>query len=665
VSFKPLQARLLTHPRWQIRLAVGVGALAVAMTCQAQVRVAEALGSSLEQLLSAEVAGGSSNVAVSTAARMVQGADLAPAVTDVITWQEIQRLGLRSMAEVLRRLTGVQARSDYTSVNLVVRGMGPGDFNNRVLVLLDGMRLNNNIYDQAALDRDFPVDVSQIERVEFTPGPGSALYGGNALLGVVNVMTFRANQLRGSTIHLRQAPGGNSEVALSHGQRFEDGSEWSFLASWLTDPRLERTLDRTSEDWQQIEPYEWDRARRASFGYRREGLSLRAGADDRVLGRGAYWEGLEYRQGVETTQHRYAHAAYEAQVGAGWDLNASLSWQQSFFRSEDPDIEDPVPYRYEILGRWLNGELRVGRGVGAAHYLMAGLDAQRDVLQAFRFDTLRPAFSTSTAKGNRLGLFVQDEWRLAERQRLVLGLRHDRLEDQPARWNPRVAYVWSPSDGSSLKMAFGTAFRPPNRFEALSNETRDIPPLSPERLRSVDVSWDGQLGHVWRYRVSAYRMRLTDPIVRDIFGFGHHINDALNRGSGFELSAEARWPSGWQLGVKWSRENTRLGDSDLPVSYSPKQTLRWSASTPMLSAWQLALHGEVYDRSTGFIYDHAGYGLVHANVLWRPVPGLTASLGGQNLTGKRYLQSVSEVFDRPLIREGRRWLLTLQWQANP
>jgi iron complex outermembrane recepter protein len=671
VATQSAHSRLLTRLLGRLRSAVGSGALGFALVGQAQVPAPPSTSPepTLEELLLTEVAGGSSNVAVSTAGRMAQSADLAPAVTEVITWQEIQRLGLRSMGDVLRRLSGVQARATVTSTNMVVRGVGPGNYNNRVLVLLDGMRLNDNLYDALPIDRDFPVDVSQIERVEFTPGPGSALYGGNALLGVVNVVTFRADQLRGGRMQVRQAPAGHSEAALSYGRRLDDGSEWVFLASWLNDPRPEVLFERTSEEARQIQPYEWDHARRASLSYRREGLLLRAGADDRVQGLAAALDdGSGYLQTDLSSLHRYAQTSYEGQLGAGWDLSASLAWQQLLYRSDSPYLDEEgvqLNDRFEALGRWLNGELRVGHALGQSHYLMVGVDAQRDILQTFRFDVQGPDFSSITSKGYRLGLFVQDEWRLGERQRLVLGVRRDAASQKKHRWNPRLAYVWSPAEGSSLKFAYGSAYRDVNQFEAVSNRLVELPLPYPERVRSFDLSWDGQWGRVWRYRVSTYRMRVLDPIESDLFGFGFFVNTGQIRSSGLELGAEARWPSGWQFGFKWSTERALQGQDRIPVSYSPKQILRWSASTPIWKRWQLALNGEIYQRRAGFLYDHGGYGLLHANVLWRLAPGLTASLGAQNVTDKRYVESVSETFDTPLTRQGRRWLLNLQWQVSP
>ena len=163
---------------------------------------------SLEELLRTELRQGSAEVGVSTASRLSQSADLAPAVVHVVTRQDIQRLGLRTLSDVLRRLPGMHARDEGEFVRVTVRGFGPGGFNGRVLFLLDGQRLNENIYDAGQIDLDFPVDMSLVERVEFSPGPGSALYGGNALLGVVNVVTQRADRLAGPQLQWAGAPRG-------------------------------------------------------------------------------------------------------------------------------------------------------------------------------------------------------------------------------------------------------------------------------------------------------------------------------------------------------------------------------------------------------------------------------------------------------------------------
>jgi outer membrane cobalamin receptor len=70
-----------------------------------------------------------------------------------------------------------------------VRGFGrPSDYNNRILLLVNGHRYNDNVYDQAPIGLDFPIDLALVDRIEVIRGPGSALYGTSAFFAVINVI---------------------------------------------------------------------------------------------------------------------------------------------------------------------------------------------------------------------------------------------------------------------------------------------------------------------------------------------------------------------------------------------------------------------------------------------------------------------------------------------
>ena len=155
----------------------------------------------LEELLRQQLREVPREVEVSAASRFAQSAAQAPTVTYVVTAAEIQRYGMRSLAEILRAMPGVHISFDGVFSYIGARGLGrPADFNSRLLVLLDGMRINENIYDAALIDGDFFAEVDLIDRVEYAPGPGSAVYGNNAFLGVVNVITKRVDKLRGGQV---------------------------------------------------------------------------------------------------------------------------------------------------------------------------------------------------------------------------------------------------------------------------------------------------------------------------------------------------------------------------------------------------------------------------------------------------------------------------------
>jgi len=117
------------------------------------------------------------NIQVYSASKHLQNASDAPASVTVVTADDIQRYGYRNLADILRDVPGfyVTYDRDYTFVG--VRGFGRlGDWNSRILVLIDGHRINNNVLGQAMLGNELLVDVDMIERVEIVCGPSSPLW---------------------------------------------------------------------------------------------------------------------------------------------------------------------------------------------------------------------------------------------------------------------------------------------------------------------------------------------------------------------------------------------------------------------------------------------------------------------------------------------------------
>jgi outer membrane receptor for ferrienterochelin and colicin len=116
----------------------------------------------------------------------------APASVTIITSEDIQKYGYRTLADILRNVTGLYVTNDRNYSYLGVQGYGlPGQYNNSITLSVDGHRLNDNIFDGALIGTEFPIDVDLIDRVEFIRGPNSSLYIASAFLGVVNIITKR------------------------------------------------------------------------------------------------------------------------------------------------------------------------------------------------------------------------------------------------------------------------------------------------------------------------------------------------------------------------------------------------------------------------------------------------------------------------------------------
>jgi len=623
-------------------------------------------GPSLESLLRTELQRPAGDVAVSAASRQSRSADLTPAVTQVVTRQDIERLGLRNLGEVLRRFTGLQVRDDSLFTRVSVRGVGPGDFNGRVLFLLDGLRLNENIYDAAQIDLDFVLDLSLVERVEFAPGPGSALYGANALLGVVNVITQRADRLAGAQARVGLGARGQWDSRFSWAMRTEGGWEWTVAGSTAEVPDALAPQALDPEIARAVRPFEWDRARRLVASVRQGGWLARLGGSDRVRGQFAVIPELDrLGQATDQTYFRFGQVAWEGEVW-GWDWSASAALQQSRYRFDEPwalrGTEPPDTYRFEALGRWSQWELRAARALGD-HLLTAGVELQRDQRQRFRFEVLDLASDSLDERGHRWGLFVQDEWQWAERQRLVFGVRHDRTSQGVQRSSPRLAYVWSPEPGHSLKLLWGSAFRAPNRFERVNNEQAGLLPPRPERVRSTEIVWEGRLAQDWAVRASAYHLALLDPSAQQ--SDGSYLTQVGQRSHGLDVSAERRWDAGWQVQGGLSAQRSRLADGTA-APLSPHWVGHWRVSSPLWDgAWRLSLHGRVQSAQRDGSVRLPGYGLAHAQMQWQPQASWTWSLGVQNLTARRYRDSSAGAGTGLIERRGAQWQAGLVWREQP
>ena len=159
---------------------------------------------------------------VEQAARRETTIQEAPAIVTVITAKELKDRGYRTVSDVLRTIPGFEGDrwefNGWFKANLT-RGL-PGT----LLVLLDGVNIVDPTRNQIVLDRKLPLD--NVKRIEITSGPGSVLWGSNALLGVVNIITHDAASKPGFEVRVGGGDGpgarGSARAHVSYGGSFLD-----------------------------------------------------------------------------------------------------------------------------------------------------------------------------------------------------------------------------------------------------------------------------------------------------------------------------------------------------------------------------------------------------------------------------------------------------------
>lgn len=150
---------------------------------------------SLEDLLQVEVV---------SASKFAQKASEAPSAVRVVTAEGIRLHGWATLNEALTSLPGIYANDDRVYSFLGARGLlKPGDLNTRFLLLADGEPMNDHIYEQAFFGDEFPLDLALVKSIEYVPGPGSSIYGANAMFGAINVITKKVEDIARAEVAAR------------------------------------------------------------------------------------------------------------------------------------------------------------------------------------------------------------------------------------------------------------------------------------------------------------------------------------------------------------------------------------------------------------------------------------------------------------------------------
>ncbi len=641
--------------------------------CAQAAAAADAADFSLEQLLEVTVTG---------AAKYEQRQSEAAAAVSVITRQEIKTYGWRTLDDALASLPGIYRTYDRQYAYLGTRGFSVlGDFNTRILLTINGNRVNDAVYDQAYVGRDFPLDLDMVERIEFIPGPGGAVYGQNAMFGVVNVVTRTGASLSGAQVSLAaQNPQRLREGRVSWGQRLEGGLDVllsfsasrargedrtydygaagvSGLASGRDGERDQEWLVRLAFGGWNLELVQGDRRKDDPTGYyRSDPLAVGAYQRDRML---------------------LAQLSYEGKAAFA-PLPAPLQYSARLFMGQErytaPMVYGGSPSQQTAASAWHGLELRgVYSGV-AQHKLMLGLEGQINRHQDQTYDDLVATpnqLDTSVLKsGSRLGLYLQDEWTLREGLTATLGARVDGSTGAKHSVTPRVGLVWQAGPSHTFKALLGRAFRPPNVYEHDYTDAVSLvanPSLKGETIQTVELAAEFRASRSLVWRASAYRWTMSGLVTLGVdpaTGVPSYLNGGDVSARGVELGLDTHWAGGGRLRSSVSTQATQRADTTAQ-SNAPRWLGRMNLSqaVPMLRgtvALELRHDGA---RLTNEGRSLAGHTLLNVSLATALAPGLELWLGAQNANGARYQHPGSRnTWQDALDQDGRSLRARLTWQ---
>ncbi|MDH3733678.1 MAG: TonB-dependent receptor [Gemmatimonadota bacterium] len=578
-----------------------LGALALsAGNAAAQERSAESAAAlSLDSLLS---------IPVSSAAKSQQDVKEAPASVTIVTADEIARFDYQTIAEVLENQRGVYGSYDRISNRVGVRGFSRStEVNSRVLLLIDGERLNDGFFGSAPTGTDFGIDLSIVDRIEIVRGPGSAVHGSNAMFMVVNVITQSGADLEGFQIKAGASSFGGRGGTVNFGQRFGTDVDVLVSGSWqqADGPDVFISEYQTPAfNMGLAEDRDWLEGFGALAKVRIGDLTLLGLAQtrDKGIATGAFGSLFNHPDN-HVENHRYlASAKYERELGRSTHLAVRLAYDQGDIFT-GLAFDDPIlpALNFRSRGGRATVEARLRWDLAPSNRLVIGTEYQNLVDSKSSITTGDVEPIPREDRYWVTAVYVQDEWQATEKLAFVAGARLDQHSTVGTQVTPRAAVVFHPSEPAALKLLYGDAFRSPSNFELFIGEPGILmsnPALRPERIRTVELVWEHRWTDFLFGTASAFDYRvegLIDRLADESSGIAKYDNLGRVTARGVEAELTARFRSGVGGSASWSHQRVTEhghdeGGADVQDGFtnSPANLVRAAGWTPLGAELRLA-----------------------------------------------------------------------------
>jgi outer membrane receptor for ferrienterochelin and colicins len=493
-----------------------------------------------------------------------------PGAFEVITAREIQDLNALTVADALETAVGLVLSKESGRVKVPsIRGAR----SKHTLVLLDGRRLAFGFNDMVDL-RQIPTVM--VERIEIVRGPASALYGSDALGGVVNIITKKAPEKWTGMATARYGVNRSGEAGEYVGSGLAGGpvtDRFRFLLSGEL---------RHKDGWDESGKLPDD-------GYEEKPGFLAGRAVFDLTGNQTLSAGLEYMANTFTGDQFYENQARERRGdeerrGYFLQYDARLrDTDQLLVRVNRSEYEHELGFTpFADSGERITeqtttqAEARYSGLFLDTHLVTLGSEHRRDAL-----DDLLAGTRTDKDVDN-ISLLVQDEFHLLDPLYVLLGIRYDNHSAFGDQWSPRGSLIYSLTGHLRLKGSMGQGFRAPSLTElyvtSLRKRGKEVFEANPDLKAEKSTTWElGIEGEQGRFRggVTGFYTEVEDlietvflrsegsgPDKRDIYQY-RNIAEATIKG--IEAEAGILLPRGFSLNgnLTWQEVENRAGGEDV------------------------------------------------------------------------------------------------------
>lgn len=614
---------------------------------------------------------------IKIASKQEQTVYSSPSSVSVITRAQIQNMGITNLQTLLNFVQGFQSTRDIeqgTANRISVRGRSTA-LSESVLIQIDGKKIND-LYTGGISILNRMLDLGFVKQIEIIRGPGSALYGSNAFLGVINIIT----EVESNEVSVAIDSIGGISSNISFNKHFDNDQQLNAYFSlfkqngdeyFLTD--LFGVSEQVKDPIQGADVYIKYQMDKLLF----TGRYMQRQLDD-FIALGSIGNNINN----ENTKQWSIAAEYENSITDKLNYHLLVSHSEdewdTFALFIPKDIEISPDFSLDenfVGGPYLTSKrskiaLNLTYSLNENHFFSFGsayeaaeitdvyTSTSHDLFTLENFDEVVKL--TGDDSFNALNqrtitsLYAQDQIKLGHNVELTAGVRYDTYNDFGSSTNPRLALVWKPSNDNSFKLMYGTAFRAPNFLELYDrNNYADFGNinLNAEEVTTTEVAWLTNFAN-WHMEVTVFDNQFKQLIVlgepvenpENPFFAPRFANTDSQKSRGVESLLQYKASQSFAVKFIW---NWFTASSDINTAQNT------GALILDYQRGDIQLNFASYYRGTNdFIENQQGYFISYANVSHLYSSNLRFSMAISNLFDEKF-KTQSIVYPQGIDNRGR------------
>lgn len=577
----------------------------------------------------------------------------------VVTANDIQIYGYRTLGEILNSMRGLHTFEDDSYTFLGGRGYGePGDYAGRIILLIDGYKANESFYGQAFFDEDGLLDLSVIERVEYIPGGNSSGYATGALLGAVNIITKKGSDIDGLQLAYHLGSHQSQTKRATFGQKFDNGLELVWSASmYNTQGRDFSFIDADTGD-EILNNNNDAKNHRLFLKASYENFSLEAASVTFIKNLPSY-PSSAFVSDVpieQTDKSRFVRLRYDRDIMQDTKMSLSLWHGQYDWKDYDPvsysELDETVTNGTK--SKWNGGDVKIIGNWLEGHTISLGqeyrYDYDQEAFNIYTNPTGVEEYTTTYESRKTYSSYIYDNYMFLPDFSVNLGLRYDTSSYGNKAFSPQIALLWNVTDETSLKLSGGRTNRQTTMFEEAGKKL--------EKADKNELVAEHTFDEQMKLLASVYRYEIKNRF------FFEKLPDIHAHGAEVEL--EKYFQEGTHLRISYAYQKAHETEGNTPLVNTPHHLAKLNIAVPLTGerlkmGWELHYVGAKPDNErkstpsqwTADVNIFSHHWLANTDISFKI----------KNLFNKKYDDITWEQFsgDEVRPREERTFLLQLEY----